>query len=211
VNDGIRSVISGRKFNKMGYGTLLLGGVSQVNSAYLNAGLLQLGVANALPSYCTLELLGGNLHDGGITSTINAINMDKNTKIILGDTEHSLTLSYIGRLASDAFLTFNVSDGIVAEAALTTFGAKATSSTSFVNVFGKKQSELIGGINQFGTQLSTSLGSSGGPVRVFVSNDLGSSNLARIQFYNTRLTKYYTTQQKPLAVTRGEIMPFGVK
>jgi autotransporter-associated beta strand protein len=211
VNDGIRSVISGRKFNKMGYGTLLLGGVSQVNSAYLNAGLLQLGVANALPSYCTLELLGGNLHDGGITSTINAINMDKNTKIILGDTEHSLTLSSIGRLASDAFLTFNVSDGIVAEAALTTFGAKASSSTSFVNVFGKKQSELIGGINQFGTQLSTSIGSSGNPVRVFVGTDLGSYKLALIQFYNTRLAKYYTTQQKPLAVTRGEILPFGVK
>jgi autotransporter-associated beta strand protein len=211
VNDGIRSVISGRKFNKMGYGTLLLGGVSQVNSAYLNSGLLQLGVANALPSYCTLEFLGGNLHDGGITSTINAINMDKNTKIILGDTEHSLTLSYIGRLASDAFLTFNVSDGIVAEAALTTFGAKATSSTSFVNVFGKKQSELIGGINQYGTRLSTSLGSTGNPVRVFVSNDLGSYKLTLLQFYNTRLAKYYTTQQKPLAVTRGEILPLGVK
>jgi hypothetical protein len=151
------------------------------------------------------------LHDGGITSTINAINMDKNTKIILGDTEHSLTLSTIGRMASDAFLTFNVSDGTVAEAALTIFGAKATSSTSFVNVFGKKQSDLIGGINQFGTQLLTSLGSTGNPVRVFVSNDLGSSNLARIQFYNTRLAKYYTTVQKPLAVTRGEILPFQVK
>jgi hypothetical protein len=108
-------------------------------------------------------------------------------------------------------LTISTSDGSSVDAALNTFGALTTTSTSFVNLFGKKQSIMEGGMGRFGAVLNSKLGSAGAPVRFFVKYLLSDSHRAQVQFYNVSQNKYYTVSQNPVAVTNGEFLPLRVK
>ena len=210
VNDGVMGVISGRTFNKRGGGTLYLGAVNQMYATYLYAGTLQAGVASVFPTYCSLHLSGGNLHDGGFNSTFFDLHLEENGTITLGNTAHAMRFSNLGFISA-RLLTFAVSEGTVADAGLTAYGAHTASSTSFVNVFGQKQSAVIGGINRFGTVLSTVLGSVANPVRVIMGFNLNSYQLPQYQFYNTSLAKYYTATTKPYALYTWELMPLSPK
>ena len=211
ANDGVMGIISGRYFYKRGNGTLLLGGVNQMYTAYIYDGTLRAGIASAFPPYCYLYLVGGNLHDGGFNTTFEKLNSEQNATITLGNTAHTMRFSYMGNVSSITLLTFVVSDGTVADAGLTAYGAHTASSTAFVNVFGKKQSAFIGGVNRFGTVLSTALGSVANPVRVIMGYDLDSYKLARYQFYNASLAKYYTATTKPYAANTWELLPLAPK
>ncbi|MFM6942147.1 MAG: hypothetical protein ACKOW4_02435, partial [Aquirufa sp.] len=184
--------------------------VNQMYATYLYAGTLQAGVASVFPTYCSLHLSGGNLHDGGFNSTFFDLHLEENGTITLGNTAHTMRFSNLGFISA-RLLTFAVSEGTVAEAGLTAYGAHTASSTSFVNVFGKKQSAVIGGINRFGTVLSTVLGSVANPVRVIMGFDLNSYQLPQYQFYNTSLAKYYTATTKPYALYMWELMPLAPK
>ena len=210
VNDGVMGVISGRTFNKRGGGTLYLGAANLMYATYLYAGTLKAGVASAFPTYCSLHLSGGNLHDGGFNSTFFDLHLEENGTITLGNTAHLLRFSNLGFISA-RLLTFAVSEGMVADAGLTAYGAHTASSTSFVNVFGKKQSAFIGGINRFGTVLSTLLGSVANPVRVIMGFDLNSYQLPQYQFYNSSLAKYYTATTKPYALYTWELLPLAPK
>ena len=210
VNDGVMGVISGRNFSKRGGGTLYLGAVNQMYATYLYAGTLKAGVATAFPTYCSLHLAGGNLHDGGFNSTFFDLHLEENGTITLGNTAHTMRFSNLGFISA-RLLTFAISEGTVADAGLTAYGAHTASSTSFVNVFGKKQSAVIGGINRFGTVLSTVLGSVANPVRVIMGFNLNSYQLPQYQFYNTSLAKYYTATTKPYALYTWELMPLSPK
>jgi hypothetical protein len=108
-------------------------------------------------------------------------------------------------------LTFAMGDGSVADLGLNMYGAFVSTSTSFVNPFGKKQSTLTGGLSRFGTVVSSIIGAPGSPVRVYLGYDLSTSQKAQVQFYNSSLAKYYTTTQKPVAVTNGEMLPLAAK
>lgn len=211
ANDGVMGIISGRYFYKRGTGTLLLGAVNQMYTAYIYDGTLRAGIASAFPPYCYLYLVGGNLHDGGFNTTFEKLNSEQNATITLGNTAHTMRFSYMGNVSSITLLTFVVSDGTVADAGLTAYGAHTASSTAFVNVFGKKQSAFIGGVNRFGTVLSTALGSVANPVRVIMGYDLDSYKLARYQFYNASLAKYYTATTKPYAANTWELLPLAPK
>lgn len=210
VNDGVMGVISGRTFNKRGGGTLYLGAANLMYATYLYAGTLKAGVASAFPTYCSLHLSGGNLHDGGFNSTFFDLHLEDNGTITLGNTTHTMRFSNLGFISA-RLLTFAISEGTVADAGLTAYGAHTASSTSFVNVFGKKQSAVIGGINRFGTVLSTVLGSVANPVRVIMGFNLNSYQLPQYQFYNTSLAKYYTATTKPYALYTWELMPLAPK
>lgn len=210
VNDGVLGVISGRTFNKRGGGTLYIGAANLMYATYLYAGTLKAGVSSAFPTYCSLHLSGGNLHDGGFNSTFFDLHLEENGTITLGNTAHAMRFSNLGFISA-RLLTFAVSEGTVADAGLTAYGAHTASSTSFVNVFGKKQSAVIGGINRFGTVLSTVLGSVANPVRVIMGFNLNSYQLPQYQFYNTSLAKYYTATTKPYALYTWELMPLSPK
>ena len=210
VNDGVMGVISGRTFNKRGGGTLYLGAANLMYATYLYAGTLKAGVASAFPTYCSLHLSGGNLHDGGFNSTFFDLHLEENGTITLGNMAHAMRFSNLGFISA-RLLTFAVSEGTVADAGLTAYGAHTASSTSFVNVFGQKQSAVIGGINRFGTVLSTVLGSVANPVRVIMGFNLNSYQLPQYQFYNTSLAKYYTATTKPYALYTWELMPLAPK
>ena len=210
VNDGVMGVISGRTFNKRGGGTLYLGAANLMYATYLYAGTLKAGVASAFPTYCSLHLSGGNLHDGGFNSTFFDLHLEENGTITLGNMAHAMRFSNLGFISA-RLLTFAVSEGTVADAGLTAYGAHTASSTSFVNVFGQKQSAVIGGINRFGTVLSTVLGSVANPVRVIMGFNLNSYQLPQYQFYNTSLAKYYSATTKPYALYTWELMPLAPK
>lgn len=210
VNDGVMGVISGRTFNKRGGGTLYLGAANLMYATYLYAGTLKAGVASAFPTYCSLHLSGGNLHDGGFNSTFFDLHLEENGTITLGNMAHAMRFSNLGFISA-RLLTFAVSEGTVADAGLTAYGAHTASSTSFVNIFGKKQSAVIGGINRFGTVLSTVLGSVANPVRVIMGFNLNSYQLPQYQFYNTSLAKYYSATTKPYALYTWELFPLAPK
>lgn len=210
TNDGVMGVISGRNFYKRGVGTIYVGGVNQIYEAYLYGGTLKAGVASAFPTYCSLHLSGGNLHDGGFNQTFYKLHLEENGTITLGNTAHTMRFSYLGFI-SPRLLTFAISEGTVADAGLTAYGAHTASSTVFVNVFGKKQSAVIGGVNRFGTVLSTVLGSVATPVRVLMGFDLNSYQLPQYQFYNSSLAKYYTATTKPYATNTWELLPLAPK
>lgn len=211
VNDGVRGVISGRNFYKRGGGTLYLGGVNQMYATHLYAGTLQAGVASAFPSYCSLRFLGGNLHDGGFNTTFYDLHLEQNGSITLGNTAHTMRFTYLGFINTTKLLTFAVTEGTVAEAGLTAYGAHLASSSSFVTIFGKKQSAFIGGIGRFGTVLSTVLGSMANPVRVTMGFNLDSYQLPQYQFYNSNLAKYYSATTKSTASNTWELLPLAPK
>jgi hypothetical protein len=210
ANDGVMGVISGRNFQKRGGGTIYVGAVNQMYATYLYGGTLKVGVASAFPTYCSLHLSGGNLHDGGFNSTFYDLHLEENGTITLGNTAHTMRFSNLGFISA-RLLTFAISEGTVADAGLTAYGAHTASSTAFVNVFGKKQSAFIGGVNRFGTVLSTLLGSVANPVRVLMGFDLNSYQLPQYQFYNSSLAKYYTATTKPYATNTWELLPFSPK
>jgi hypothetical protein len=175
------------------------------------AGTLQMGVSTAIPASSPLYFSGGNFHDGGFNATLYSFDVYNNATITLGNAAHNLNFTTLGVLSANTMLTFAVSDGSVADVGLTTYGAHIASSTAFVNVFGKKQSAVVGGINRFGNLLSTTLGASGVPIRIFLGYDMSAGHLGKIQFYNTGAAKYYTATQKPVAGANGEIFPLAPK
>jgi autotransporter-associated beta strand protein len=211
INDGIASIMKGGNFSKLGTGTLQLSAANQIADLFLYSGTLQAGSATAIPSYSNLYFSGGNFHDGGLTATYYAFHIYENTTITLGNTAHNLTFTTYGGFTNNKMLTISTSDGSSVDAALNTFGALTTTSTSFVNLFGKKQSVMEGGMGRFGAVLNTKLGSTGAPVRFFVKYLLSDSHRAQVQFYNASQNKYYTVSQNPVAVTNGEFLPLRVK
>ncbi|MEY3918490.1 MAG: hypothetical protein RLZZ132_825, partial [Bacteroidota bacterium] len=211
VNDGIKQLMKGGNFSKLGTGTLQLSAANQIADLFLYSGTLQAGSATAIPSYSNLYFSGGNFHDGGLTATYYSFHMYENATITLGNTAHNLSFTTFGGFTSNKMLTISTSDGSSVDAALNTFGALTTSSTSFVNLFGKKQSIMEGGMGRFGAVLNSKLGSAGAPVRFFVKYLLSDSHRAQVQFYNASQNKYYTVSQNPVAVTNGEFLPLRVK
>ncbi|MEY4307984.1 MAG: hypothetical protein RL422_187 [Bacteroidota bacterium] len=211
INDGVASIITGRTFSKLGVGTLKLSAVNQFSEVYMYAGTLQMGVATAIPASSPLYFSGGNFHDGGFNATLYSFDVYNNATITLGNAAHNLNFTTLGMLSTNTMLTFAVSDGSVADVGLTTYGAHIASSTAFVNVFGKKQSAVVGGINRFGNLLSTTLGATDVPIRIFLGYDMSAGHLGKIQFYNSSLSKYYTATQKPVSGTNGEILPLSPK
>jgi autotransporter-associated beta strand protein len=211
VNDGIKQLMKGGNFSKLGTGTLQLSAANQIADLFLYSGTLQAGSATAIPSYSNLYFSGGNFHDGGLTATYYAFHIYENTTITLGNTAHNLTFTTLGGFTNNKMLTISTSDGSSVDAALNTFGALTTTSTSFVNLFGKKQSIMEGGMGRFGAVLNSKLGSTGAPVRFFVKYLLSDSHRAQVQLYNASQNKYYTVSQNPVAVTNGEMLPLRVK
>ncbi len=211
VNDGIKQLMKGGNFSKLGTGTLQLSAANQIADLFLYSGTLQAGSATAIPSYSNLYFSGGNFHDGGLTATYYAFHIYENTTITLGNTAHNLTFTTYGGFTNNKMLTISTSEGSSVDAALNTFGALTTTSTSFVNLFGKKQSVMEGGMGRFGAVLNSKLGSAGAPVRFFVKYLLSDSHRAQVQFYNASKNKYYTVSQNPVAVTNGEFLPLRVK
>lgn len=211
LNDGIKQLMKGGNFSKLGTGTLQLSAANQIADLFLYSGTLQAGSATAIPSYSNLYFSGGNFHDGGLTATYYAFHIYENTTITLGNTAHNLTFTTLGGFTNNKMLTISTSDGSSVDAALNTFGALTTTSTSFVNLFGKKQSVMEGGMGRFGAILNTKLGSTGAPVRFFVKYLLSDSHRAQVQFYNASQYKYYTVSQKPVDLTNGEFLPLRVK
>jgi len=210
-NDGIKQLMKGGNFSKLGTGTLQLSAANQIADLFLYSGTLQAGSATAIPSYSNLYFSGGNFHDGGLTATYYAFHIFENTTITLGNTAHNLTFTTLGGFTNNKILTIAVSDGSVADVALNTFGALVGTSTSFVNVFGKKQSVTEGGLGRFGSLQNTKIGSSSAPVRLFVKHLFSDSHRALVQFYNVSQGKYYTVSQKAVAVTNGEFLPLRMK
>jgi hypothetical protein len=211
VNDGITRVMIGRTLSKSGTGTLQLSAANQVSDTYLYGGILQIGIAGAIPSYSTVNFSGGHLNDGGFSSTLGTLYVYNNATITLGNSAHELKFTNLGSLSATKMLTFAMGDGSVADLGLNMYGAFVSTSTSFVNLFGKKQSTLTGGLGRFGTVVSSIIGAPGSPVRVYLGYDLSTSQKAQVQFYNSSLAKYYTTTQKPVAVTNGEMLPLAAK
>ncbi len=211
VNDGITRLMTGRTLSKSGAGTLKISAANYVSDTYMYGGILQIGIAGAIPSYCTVNFSGGHLNDGGYNSTLGSLTVYNNATITLGNTAHELKFTNVGSLAANTMLTFVMADGSVADLGLNTYGAFIGTSTSFVNLFGKKQSTLIGGLSRFGTVVSANIGAPGSPVRIFMGYNLSTSQKAQVQFYNTSLAKYYTITQKPVAVTNGEMLPLAAK
>ncbi|MHA8074607.1 beta strand repeat-containing protein [Aquirufa sp. HETE-40SA] len=211
VNDGITRVMIGRTLSKSGTGTLQLSAANQVSDTYMYGGILRIGIAGAIPSYSTINFSGGHLNDGGFSSTLGTLYVYNNATITLGNSAHELKFTNLGSLSATKMLTFEMGDGSVADLGLNTYGAFVSTSTSFVNPFGKKQSTLTGALSRFGTVVSSIIGAPGSPVRVYLGYDLSTSQKAQVQFYNTSLAKYYTTTQKPVAVTNGEMLPLAPK
>jgi autotransporter-associated beta strand protein len=211
VNDGITRVMIGRTLSKSGTGTLQLSAANQVSDTYMYGGILRIGIAGAIPSYSTINFSGGQLNDGGFSSTLGTLYVYNNATITLGNSAHELKFTNLGSLSATKMLTFEMGDGSVADLGLNTYGAFVSTSTSFVNPFGKKQSTLTGALSRFGTVVSSIIGAPGSPVRVYLGYDLSTSQKAQVQFYNTSLAKYYTTTQKPVAVTNGEMLPLAPK
>ena len=211
LNDGITRVMTGRTLSKSGTGILKISASNQVWDIYLYSGTLQIGKTGAIPSNATVNFSGGYLDDGGFNSTLGTLYVNNNATITLGNTAHELKFTNLGLLGANTMLTFAMGDGSVADLGLNTFGAYIGTSTSFVNPFGKKQSTLTGGLSRFGTVVSSIIGAPGSPVRVYLGYDLSTPQKAQVQFYNTSLAKYYTTMQKAVAVTNGEMLPLAPK
>ncbi|WP_395618212.1 autotransporter-associated beta strand repeat-containing protein, partial [Aquirufa sp.] len=207
-NVGVSGVISGRNFTKSGAGILRLSGTNTyAGRTTIAAGTLQLGTGTNIPDASAVYFAGGNLNDGGFNETMGALFLSNSSSITMQNSTHSLTFASAGTFAgyaSNTLLTIIGYNGLGTTTAVDTYGMVSGSSTVFVTLNGKKQNVVNGGLNQFGRILSGSLSN---PNYIFIKSALTATQLGQIQFYDSIGNNYYSTTQKPVAGTNGEIVP----
>jgi autotransporter-associated beta strand protein len=211
VNDGVSGMITGNGFTKGGVGSLKISGTNGwLGTTTISGGTLQLGSGTNIPDASAVYFTGGNLNDGGFSETMGALFLSNSATITLGNAAHSLTFASAGTFAGTAsttMLSIVGYNGLDATTAVTTNGTITSTSTVFVNYNGKKQSTVIGGMSQNGRILYGMSGATGNPTSIFIKSAMSGTQLGQIQFYNNGSNSYYSTTQKPVAGTNGEIVP----
>jgi hypothetical protein len=171
---------------------------------------LQLGSGTNIPDASAVYFTGGNLNDGGFSETMGALYLSNNATLTLGNSSHAITFASAGTFAGNAsttVLTIVGYNGPDATAAVTSTGTITSTSSSFVDFTGLKRNTIIGGLNQYGRILYGMSGSSGNLSNIYIKTALTTTQLGQIQFYNNNSNSYYSTAQKPVTGTNGEIVP----
>ena len=211
VNDGVSGVISGLNFTKSGVGVLRISGLNDyTGTTTISGGTLQLGSGTNIPNVSAVYFTGGNLNDGGFDETMGALFLSNSATITLGNAAHSLTFASAGTFAgtsSTTMLSIVGYNGLDATTAVTTNGLITSTSAAFVTFNGKKQNTVIGGMSPNGRILYGMSGATGNPTSIFIRSAMTATQLGQIQFFNSGSNSYYSTAQKPVAGTNGEIVP----